>query len=229
MKYTLKQMNEKIWYRFIKVLFILVIVGILLIGIWFFYNKDKGYYDENIGRVTCIFYSDSSKIEYFEIKLEDYKSDMGTEYNEKRIAEQVCGYSDFVDFGLSEDKTKAYPIIQGYLNDQTIPLEKRQKVIEALNAGQNEDELADMVIKKYRELPKATDVGINFSKMIDKIYKYDDIVISNTLFLATKGAYFDKLHLGNFIFHSILFILILGIVADIIRRTFLYIFTGSIK
>lgn len=39
--------------------------------------------------------------------------------------------------------------IQSYLNDQTMPLEKRQAIINAIDAGQDEEQIADMIKKKY--------------------------------------------------------------------------------
>lgn len=43
----------------------------------------------------------------------------------------------------------ANPIIQGYLSDESIDLDKRQKVLNALKAGQDESSIAGMVAAKY--------------------------------------------------------------------------------
>lgn len=50
----------------------------------------------------------------------------------------------------------ANTILDTYLKDNTISLEKRQNVMNALKAGQSEDELASIITAKYKELNPTT-------------------------------------------------------------------------
>jgi len=71
--------------------------------------------------------------------------------------------------------------LQSYLQDTTIPMEKRRNAIKALKAGQDPDDLAEVLKTKYTEHKKAnpdSNVGARFGKTISAQSAFENVDIS---------------------------------------------------
>jgi hypothetical protein len=85
-------------------------------------------------------------------------------------------------------------IIQSYLEDNSIPIEKRQNVLNALKLGQSEEELADIISTKYKEIAATgvTGVGVKFGKTLGQQEAFANVDV-NKIPAGVDQGFWDTL------------------------------------
>lgn len=157
---TLHELNQKIWYRVVKVLYIGSFIIFLLLSIGLIYENSSTYpYNEKKTRITCVQVKIAEEINKSSYGIEDTLS---TD-QKRRIAADICG-----------------------ANPNTADLE-------------------------------------------EKGGRLNTLLSDNEIFKASQGVMEDGIDVANFVFHTLIFAVVLSVLYEIARRVFYYIFFGTFR
>ena len=211
-KKTIGDLNSKVWYRFLKVAFVLCVLLVLGIFNFVIVSDDIKRVDNDKTLISCT-YGDKETFTPKQIGVELSNYQFRDGFNYKNFFE---GYNDY-------DIKAIFKNCYKQANDD-IDIFAAQKVYEVWGDGR-------LMIKK-EERPPLTDAEINYlDEVIPKI-ENSYINSDKTKYLDYSIKLFDiKLFYSytKFIQYFIIGNLLILFLFEVLRRTFYYIVLGSIR
>lgn len=216
---TTSYLNSKIWYRLLKVIFILVCLAVL-IGFNFFVFTDIGIknIDQNKTLIQCsygdkvIFSPQSVNLNFsksdFKNGIFDYKS-FFLDYNDNKIKDIFKGCYASYSFSsptLSSDIFAIQKIYEVWGNDRLL-IKKETRTLLSSDEIKNLDEIVPRIEKSITNTDKAN--YLNFS-----------IKLFDVKPVFTYSNFLKSFFIGNFI---------ILLIIEALKRGFYYVVLGTLK